>query len=170
MNKNIVLVGFMGGGKTLVSQKLAQILRRPWVSTDEAIEQKEKRSIIEIFRDSGEEYFRQLEKNIVRELAQKENLILDCGGGIVLQQENLNALKKKGILFYLSVSPEVIYQRTKDQTHRPLLNVPNPQIKIKELLDQRKFYYEQAHFTIDTNHQSVEQTAQEVLARLPHDD
>ena len=166
MKKNIVLVGFMGAGKTSVSQRLAEILKRPRISTDEAIEQKEKRSIVEIFKNSGEEYFRRQEKEIVEEFAKKENLIIDCGGGVVLQQENVNLLKKSGILFYLSTNPEVIYQRTKDQLHRPLLNVPHSQIKIQELLNQRKPYYEQAHFTIDTSHQSVDQTAQKILVLL----
>ena len=169
MKKNIVLVGFMGAGKTLVSQRLAEILKRPRISTDEAIEQKEQRSITDIFRDSGEKYFRQQEKEIIFELAQKENLIIDCGGGAVLQQENLDRLKKNGILFYLFVSPEIVIRRTKNQIHRPLLNVPHPQIKIQKLLNQRKSFYEQAHFTVDTDAQSVEQTAQEVLKRLPHD-
>lgn len=159
----------MGAGKTLVSQKLAEILKRPCVSTDRAIEEKEKRSIVEIFKDSGEEYFRRQEKTIVKELAQKENLIIDCGGGVVLQQENIDRLKENGILVYLSTDPEVIYQRTKDQLHRPLLNIPNSQTKIQELLNQRKFYYEQAHFTIDTSDLSADQSAQKILKLLAHD-
>ena len=166
MKKNIVLVGFMGAGKTAVSQRLAEILKRPRISTDEAIEQKENRSIVEIFKNSGEEYFRRLEKEIVEELAHKKNLIIDCGGGVALQQENIDRLKKSGILFYLSARPEVIYQRTKDQLQRPLLNIPHSQIKIRELLEQRKSYYEQAHFTIDTNRQSDDQTAQKILVLL----
>jgi len=159
----------MGAGKTSVSQRLAEILKRPLISTDCAIAQKEKRSIVEIFKNSGEEYFRQQEEKIVEELAQKENLIIDCGGGVVLHQENINRLKKNGILFYLSVDLKVIHERTKDQLHRPLLNVPHPQIKIQELLDQREFYYEQAHFTVDTSHQSADQTAQKILTLLSHD-
>ena len=169
MKKNIVLVGFMGAGKTSVSHRLAAILKRPRISTDELIERKEKRSIVDIFKSSGEEYFRRLEKEIVEELAHKENLIIDCGGGVALQQENIDRLKESGILFYLSASPEVITRRTKDQHHRPLLNVPHSQIKIQELLDQRKPYYEQAHFTIDTSHQSDDQTARRILALLSHD-
>lgn len=168
-NKNIVLVGFMGAGKTSVSQKLAEILKRPCVSTDRAIEEKEKRSIVEIFKVSGEEYFRQREKEIVQELSQKENLIIDCGGGVVLQQENIDRLKENGILIYLSADPQVIYRRTKDRLHRPLLNVPNPQMKIRELLEQRKFYYEQAHCTIDTSDLSADQSAQKILKLLAHD-
>ncbi len=163
MRKNIVLVGFMGAGKTGVSIYLAKVLKRPRVSTDELIEKKEKRSIARIFQDSGEDYFRRREKEIVRELAAQANLIIDCGGGVVLQPGNLDQLKKNGILIYLSASPEMIYQRVKNHTHRPLLNVADPQSKIKEMLQSRKFFYEQAEYTIDTNSKSVEQTAEEVL-------
>ena len=166
MKKNIVLVGFMGAGKTGVSRYLAEVLKRPRISTDELIEKNEKRSIVQIFQEAGEDHFRRLEKKIVQELAQQENLIIDCGGGIVLQQENLDQLKKNGILVYLSASPEMVYQRVKNHPQRPLLNVLDPQTKIRKMLEARKFYYEQADFTIDTNHKSVEQTAKEVLLTI----
>jgi len=165
----------------MVSNKLAAILKRARVSTDELIEKREGRSITEVFEQSGEQYFRRLEKEVVEEIAQKENLILDCGGGIVLEPENLASLKKNGIVFYLAASPQTLYQRIKDQTHRPLLSGPatppfvrserrdsDPQSKIKELLDQRRILYQQAHHTIDTNHRSVEEIAQEVL-KTAHD-
>ena len=167
MKKNIVLIGFMGAGKTGVSLYLAEVLKRRRVSTDELIETKEKRSIVQIFQDSGEEYFRRMEKEIVEELALAENLIIDCGGGIILQQENLDRLKKNGILVYLSASPQMVYERVKNNSQRPLLNVADPQAKILELLQARKFYYEQADHTIDTNHKTVEQTAKEVLLIVP---
>ena len=167
MKKNIVLIGFMGAGKTGVSLYLAEVLKRRRVSTDELIETKEKRSIVQIFQDSGEEYFRRMEKEIVEELALAENLIIDCGGGIILQQENLDRLKKNGMLVYLSASPQMVYERVKNNSQRPLLNVADPQAKIRELLQARKFYYEQADHTIDTNHKTVEQTAKEVLLIVP---
>ena len=166
MKKNIVLIGFMGAGKTGVSLYLAKILKRRRISTDETIEHREKRSVARIFQDSGEEYFRRLEKEIVNELADKKNLIIDCGGGIALRQENLDQLKKNGTIFYLSTSPEVIFQRVKMHAHRPLLNVSDPQKKIRDMLKNRKSYYEQADYTIDTDHKSVEQTAKEVLLIL----
>ena len=167
MKKNIVLIGFIGAGKTGVSLYLAEVLNRRRVSTDELIETKEKRSIVRIFQDSGEEYFRRMEKEIVEELALQENLIIDCGGGIILQQENLDRLKKNGILVYLSASPQIVYERVKNNSQRPLLNVADPQANIRELLQARKFYYEQADHIIDTNHKTVEQTAKEVLLIVP---
>lgn len=156
----------MGAGKTLVSKRLEEILHRPRISTDEWIEQREKRSIPEIFKESGEEYFRQLEKEAVREISQKQSLIVDCGGGVVLQPENLAHLKRNGILFYLAAQPETLYQRIKHETHRPLLQVPDPPAKIRELLEQREVFYEQSNYTITTDHQSVEETVQEVLTQL----
>ena len=167
MKKNIVLIGFIGAGKTGVSLYLAEVLKRRRVSTDELIEAKEKRSIVQIFQDSGEAYFRRMEKEIVEELALAENLIIDCGGGIILQQENLDRLKKNGMLVYLSASPQMVYERVKNNSQRPLLNVADPQMNIRELLQARKFYYEQADHTIDTNHKTVEQTAKEVLLIVP---
>lgn len=166
MKKNIVLVGFMGAGKTLVSKRLSEILKRPRVSIDELIVAAEQRSIAAIFAESGETYFRQREKEITAQIALQENLVIDCGGGVVLQEENIQQLKKNGILFYLSASPDVIYGRTKDKRDRPLLSIPNPQAKIQELLNQRRPFYAQADFTIDTDGQTVEDTAQEVLAKL----
>ncbi len=166
MKKNIVLIGFMGAGKSLVAQRLSRMLGVAFASTDQLIEQKEQRTVAEVFRDSGEEYFRKLEKEIVVKLAQKKNIIIDCGGGVVIQNENLINLKKTGILFYFYTSPEVIYRRTKFHSTRPLLNVSDPLAKIKELLAKRKSYYEQADYVIDTDLQTVEQTADAVLKQL----
>jgi shikimate kinase len=161
--KNIVLVGFMASGKTLISNKLAQLLQRDVVSTDNLIEKKDGRPITEIFQGSGETHFRALEKEAVREVSAKEGLILDCGGGVVLDPENISNLKKTGIIIYLSTSPEVIWERVKGKKHRPLLNVEDPKAKIRELLEARRPYYEQADHIVDTNGKSVEQVCSEIM-------
>ena len=96
MNKNIALVGFMGCGKTAVSRLLSKHLRSQLVSTDELIIQREKLSIAEIFTAKGEPYFRELERKIIAELAQETGLVIDCGGGIALQEENIKNLKHIG--------------------------------------------------------------------------
>lgn len=149
--KNIVLVGFMGSGKSLTSKRLAELLDREVVSTDGLIEQKEGRAITDIFGDSGEVYFRKVESDAVKEVSDKTNIIVDCGGGVVLSCENMDNLKKSGCVFYLSATPEYIYNNIKHHTHRPLLDVENPQAKIAELLNARKSYYEQADVIIDAN-------------------
>jgi shikimate kinase len=163
MNKNIVLIGFMGAGKSLVSNKLASHLKREVVSTDQWIEKREGRSIAEIFRDSGEAYFRRLEKEAVQEISEQNNLVIDCGGGVFLDADNRANLKRSGIIFYLSATAEVVEKRLKSHQNRPLLNAPNRRERIDALLMERKPYYEMADHAIDTTHQTVEETAEEIL-------
>ena len=165
-DQNIVLTGFMGVGKSVVSKELSARLKRERVSSDEWIEQKEGRSIKDIFRDKGENYFRALEKKAIEELSPRRNLIIDCGGGVVLRQENVDRLKKNGIIFCLTATPDVIYQRIKDQKDRPLLNVHDPRTKIAQLLKQREPYYNQADHTLDTSHLIPPATAEVILKLL----
>ncbi len=163
MSKNIVLTGFMGAGKSMVAAELSRRLKRALVSTDALVEKKAGKTIAEIFRDAGEPSFRKLEQAVVAEVSQQNDLIVDCGGGVVLNPENLSALKKSGSVFYLQASPEVIYQRTKNEKHRPLLNTPDPLATIRELLVQREEFYRQADFTIDANDPSVEPVCREII-------
>ena len=164
MNKNIVLIGFMGAGKSLTAKCLGKKLQRKVVSTDEEIERREKKLVAQIFTESGEEHFRKLESQVVEDFANQENLIIDCGGGVLVNPENISNLKIKGILFYLSTSPQWVYDRVKHKQHRPLLNVPDPLAKIRELLAAREPFYRQADHILDTDGKTVEQSCQEVLA------
>ncbi|MFA5059798.1 MAG: shikimate kinase [Candidatus Omnitrophota bacterium] len=163
MNKNIVLVGFMGAGKSVTAKQLQELSQRSLVSTDELIEKKEGKAISRIFQENGEAYFRDLERKVIEEISRKENLIIDCGGGVILDQGNIDNLKKNGVIFYLKVSPEIIYERIKHETHRPLLKVDNPKIKIKELLEKRQSRYEQADQIIDTSGKTIDQVAGSIL-------
>jgi len=163
-HKNIVLTGFMGAGKTLVSMKLALELNRERVSTDEVIEERERRCVSDIFADSGESYFRRVEAEVVAEITSRTDLVIDCGGGVVLSEDNIANLRRDGILFYLKASPHVIYERVKDEKDRPILNVPNPLEKIKELLAQREPFYRQADHTIDVDAFSVDEVVQAIIA------
>ena len=162
MTKNIVLVGFMGSGKSLTSNKLARALNREIFSTDKLIEQREGRAIADIFRDSGEAYFRKVEKEVVEEISNQTDIILDCGGGVVLDPENMANLKKNGLVIYLSAPPERIYNNIKGQKHRPLLNVEDPQLKISELLASRETYYQKADVIIDAD-KPIDQIAEDIL-------
>ena len=164
MNKNIVLIGFMGAGKSLTAKCLGKKLQRKVVSTDEEIERREKKSVAQIFTEAGEEHFRTIERQIVQALAQQENLIIDCGGGVVVDVKNIADLKAGGILFYLSTSPQWVYERVKHKQHRPLLNVPDPLAKIRELLSAREPFYRQADHILDTDGKTVEESCQEVLS------
>ena len=161
--KNIVLIGFMGCGKSLTSKKLAETLNRQVISTDKLVEKKEGQSIEEIFEKSGEGYFRRIEKEIIKEIADQSGIIIDCGGGVALDDENMANLKKNGQVIYLSASPESIYSNIKHRSHRPLLNVVDPELKIAELLEERKSYYEKADATINADHKTINQIAEDVL-------
>jgi shikimate kinase len=163
IDKNIVLIGFMASGKTLSSKELAKRLGRERISTDEMIEQREGRSIKDIFEKSGEPYFRQLERDIVREISEKKNLVVDCGGGLAADEENLKILKSTGVTFYLEASPESVYRRIKGKTDRPLLNVPDPLVKIQQLLAQRDPHYRAAHFVVDSNDDNIGKVVHDVL-------
>jgi len=154
--KNIVLVGFMGTGKTVIAKRLARDLDKTYVSIDELIELREKRAINDIFRDNGEPYFRSVEKEVVKEVGQKTDQVVDTGGGVVLDDENMDNLKKNGIVVCLWADPKSIYERTKKHAHRPLLNVDDPEGRIKELLDLRKPFYEKAPHHVDTTGEDID--------------
>jgi len=149
--KNIVLVGFMGTGKTAAAKLIASDLELEYVSIDALIAGKEKTDIKSIFSDKGEPYFRDLEKSIVKEISNKNGQVIDTGGGIVIDPENVIMLKKNGIVICLWASPGVVHKRTKHSEARPLLNVSDPEMRIKELLDSRREYYERADFHINTD-------------------
>jgi shikimate kinase len=160
--KNIVLVGFMGTGKTAVAKLLAKRLHLRYVSTDDLIEEKEKRPISEIFSGKGESYFREVEKEAVKEVSGIQNAVIDAGGGVVISDENMANLKKTGTVVCLEATPEAILARTKRHTHRPLLNVSDPLVQIRELLAFRKPFYERADHRIDTSGLSVEGVAERI--------
>ena len=167
-SRNIVLIGFMGAGKSLVAKKLAIVLKREIVETDKSIEERERRTISEIFRDTGEPYFRKVEKEVISEVSRKKNLIIDCGGGAVLDKDNRENLRKRGFLIYLAATPEVIYGRIKHQTHRPLLSGDMSVEKISALLQIRKPLYEQSDLTVDTSYKTPEKVAEEILKVIAH--
>ena len=153
----------------MVSNKLASILKMERISTDELIEKKEKRTITEIFRDSGESYFRKVEQEVVKEISKLRGWVVDCGGGVVTHSQNLALLKENGILFYLKTSPEIVYKRIRNQSNRPLLQVQFPLEKIKELLNSRESFYAQADHVIDTDLHSVDDSVNAVLKWLSHE-
>ena len=164
---NIALIGMMGSGKSFSSKRLGELLKREVVSTDQLIEEKEKKAVSQIFTDSGEIYFRDIEKAVVKEIAAKHGAILDCGGGIVLNKENIDILKKDAVVFYLSATPEFLLKQVKlsGKIKRPLLNVPDPLAKLKSILLARGPLYEQAaDHIIDADNKTIEQICQDILA------
>ena len=160
--KNIVVVGFMGTGKSVVAKTLAEKLGREFLELDAIVEKREGLSIKEIFKNKGEVYFRELERDAVKEAIKKDGQIISAGGGAIIDEENLKALKKNGIIICLEASPDVILKRTKGNTCRPLLNVPDPKERIEELLEKRAAYYKKADHRINTDDLSVEGVVQKI--------
>ena len=166
LKRSIVLVGLMGSGKTMIAKELAKRLKVDRFSTDEMVEVKENSSIAEIVINKGWEYFRSLEHKIVKKLSLKKGVIIDCGGGVVINPDNFDLLKKSGIIFHLKADPQVLYQRLKGDKTRPLINGPNPQARIKELFKERLPLYNQADFTIDASDPSIEGPIVEILQKM----
>ncbi|MEW6008700.1 MAG: shikimate kinase [Candidatus Omnitrophota bacterium] len=168
--KNIYLVGFMGTGKSVVAKVLAKRLNLKFIDMDTLIEKKEGLKIKDIFAERGETYFRQLEKETVKELSAKLDTVVACGGGVVLDKDNLNILKATGSIICLNARPEIILKRCENCTDRPLLNIENPKKRIEELLRFRAPFYAQAHFNIDTSDLSVEEVAEKILEGIRRDE
>lgn len=133
-----------------------------YVNTDSIIEEKTGITINKIFGEKGEKYFREVEKTVVKEVSGMNNSVIDAGGGVVINEDNLNNLRINGLLFCLNADPEEIYKRIKNHTHRPLLNVSDPLRKIKEILKKRGPYYRKAEYQIDTNNRSAQDVAREI--------
>ncbi len=161
--KNIVLVGFMGTGKSSVGKIVAETTGRKLVEMDALIEKQEGMMISAIFAGKGEKYFRDKERKVVQELSAKCGLVISTGGGVVLNAENIADFKKNGIVICLSATPETIFERVKNETHRPLLKTKDPLAKIKELLGVRAPFYARADVTITTDGKKIEQIADEVV-------
>jgi shikimate kinase len=161
--KNIVLTGFMGTGKTTIGQVLAQMLHMKLVDVDEEIESAQGMTINDIFKIQGEQHFRDIETAMIKKISQEKNLVISTGGGAVLRDENMRALKEKGIVFCLSASVETILERTGSSQDRPLLKVENPKEKISELLAYRRPFYEKAGIMIDTDGKSPLLIAEEIM-------
>jgi len=167
--ENIYLVGFMGTGKSAVAKKLAAKLKAGFLDLDSIIEEKEKRKIADIFAEDGEAYFRKLEKDNLKEISPKSGLVVACGGGIVLDRDNIELMKSTGKMICLSARPEIILKRVKNQKHRPLLNVENQEKKIIEILKARQPLYDLAHIVIDTSDLSPEDVLTRILDYLNND-
>ncbi|HMP75963.1 MAG TPA: shikimate kinase [Kiritimatiellia bacterium] len=164
---NIILVGFMGTGKSVTGRALAVRLGREFLDMDTLIENREGRTIPEIFAASGEPHFRSLERALVRELAAKQNLVVAPGGGIVLNPDNIRDFAATGHVVCLRASPEMILSRVGHDTNRPLLQTDDKLGRIRELLAKRQALYDAIPLQVETDGKSADQVADEILALLP---
>ena len=164
---NIVLIGFMGAGKTTVSDYLSTMFAMDIVEMDQVIADREEMSIPDIFATYGEEYFRNMETNLLIEMQSRKNTVISCGGGAALRERNVAEMKKNGRVVLLTASPETIYERVKDSDDRPVLNGRKNVEGISELMAQRREKYEAAaDIVINTDNKNVLQICEELVQRV----
>ncbi len=167
MGTHIILIGFMGAGKTTVGKALAKALDRPLFDTDKLIEEQAAMSISRIFEVYGEERFRSLETETIRNMVSAQgSWVLSVGGGLPLRKENRKLLKQAGCVIYLRVQPGTVLNRLRGDTTRPLLSGGDVKERVEKLLSDRSPVYEEAaHITVDVDGKRPEEIAEEILRK-----
>lgn len=164
---NIVIIGFMATGKTTLAKELSKNLGMKYLDVDKIIEEKVEMTIPEIFEKYGEEYFRLIEKETIKDINKSQDIIVSCGGGVCLDPENIINIKKMGKVVLLEANPETILGRIRNDISRPLLKDKNNIEEIKKIMDERKdSYHKSADIIIDTSGKSVFNLIDEILRKL----
>ncbi len=161
-NNSIILTGLPGSGKSTVGKFLSDKTGFGFIDLDSLIEETEGLKITEIFAKFGEKYFRTLETDMIKTLKSKNSFILSTGGGTFQNEDNILLLKNLGTVFYLNVSPDIIYERIKGDRTRPLLNTKDPKAALFDLLLKRDENYKKADYTVNAA-QNIDDTANEIL-------
>lgn len=174
MKNNIILVGLMGAGKTTVGKLLAKHLHRPFIDSDHEIERRTGVNIPLIFEIEGEPGFRARETAVLEELVTRDGIVLATGGGAVLSAYNRQLLGTNGTVVYLRAKVEELWQRTRHDKNRPLLQTDDPQARLRELFAERDpLYREVAHIVMDTGRHNLHALVRQLerqLARPPEGD
>ena len=164
---NIVLIGFMGAGKSTISDYLSTMFDMDIVEMDQVIAEREEMSIPDIFATYGEEYFRDLETNLLIEMQSRSNVVVSCGGGVPMRERNVTEMKKNGRVVLLTAKPETILERVKDNHDRPLLENNKNVSFIADLLEKRRAKYEAAaDIVVETDGKSELEICEELIHRL----
>ena len=166
MKKNIIITGFMGTGKSVVAQQLACKLKMEFIDMDRIIEERQGTSIADIFARYGEKYFRAQENKLVKELSQKENVVIATGGGTLLSSDNARILDQRGQIICLYADSQTIYNRVKRKNNRPLLKGENLLSEINRLLEERKKIYDNIKWKIDTTNLNIQEVTDKIIALL----
>ena len=170
-NYNIFLIGFMGAGKSTISDYLKNALAMDVVEMDQCIVERQGMSISDIFETYGEEYFRELETNLLIEMQSRSNVVVSCGGGVPMRERNVAEMKKNGRVVLLTAKPETILERVKDNHDRPLLENNKNVSFIADLLEKRRAKYEAAaDIVIQTDGKSELEICEELIHRLRETD
>lgn len=162
MKKNIVLTGFMGCGKSAVGRELAQMCGSELIDCDDYIEKKAGKPISKIFEEVGENGFRDLESKCIEELSRKNGVVISLGGGAVLRKENIDCLRKNGLVFRIKADVAKILRNTAGDKSRPLLNGKTP-FEVEKMLRSREPFYKNCDFTVDVSHMYPNQTAHKIM-------
>ena len=163
-NRNLFLVGFMGCGKSTMARILSEKTGAELIEMDETIEKEAGMSINEIFEKHGEQYFRDLESQLVERIMKKGGAVVSCGGGAILREENVLNMKKNGKIVYFSATPETIFKRVRHSTNRPLLNGNMNVEYISELMGKRLLLYEKAaDITIVVDEKNKQEVVDELM-------
>ena len=163
MTKNIILIGFMGSGKSTIGRQLAKELNMIFLDMDETIQQNLNMTIQEIFKQKGESFFRAEELLLSRKSSSLTNMVIATGGGIVLQQKAMKSLSTNGIIIYLECDFETIIQRIKTESSRPLFT-PNDLLNFRKIFSSRiSLYEENTHHMINVEGKSIESICSEVV-------
>jgi shikimate kinase len=166
-NKPVVIIGFMGTGKTTVGRLVANRLGRRFVDLDDLVVKQAGRPIADIFRSEGEPGFRRLERQALDQALAEPDLVLATGGGAACREENLHDMLERGRVVALEASPEEVLKRTGSRSGRPLLDgADDPLAVARDLLGQREPYYARAHHRVDTVGKRPQEVATAVLAAL----
>lgn len=165
-DRNVILAGFMGTGKSTVGRLLAKALRRRYVDTDHEIERRAGLRVSEIFEQRGERAFRDLETEVAREMKSRRRCVISTGGGFMVRPENLKAAREAGEVILLEATPEEIWERVRHAKHRPLLQTEDPRGRIETLLSERAPAYGAIERKIATGGKSPAAVAREILELL----
>ena len=166
VSRNIVLVGFMGSGKSTVGKKLAGRLGMTFVDMDTIIEERAGKPIPRIFAEEGEPHFRTLERALAGELSLRTGLVIACGGGVVLNPDNIRDYNRSGLVVCLTATPEVIFERTSRARNRPLLEERDRMQRILDLLEKRRTLYASIPHKVDTSTVSAERVVETILKMI----
>jgi len=166
MRKNIVITGFMGTGKSVVAKELAQKLKMEFIDTDRIIEERQGTSIADIFTRYGEKYFRAQENKLVKELSQKENIVIATGGGTLLSSDNARIVSQRGQIICLYADSQTVYNRLVRKNNRPLLKGKNVSSEINRLLEERKKIYDNIKWKIDTTNLNIQEVTNKIITLL----
>ena len=166
---NIILIGFMGAGKTTIGRRLAKILDFSFLDTDNEIEDDQGCSIDEIFKYGGEDCFRDIETRLLKNFKNVDNTVIATGGGIILREQNREILLGLGKIVYLKVPQEVLLQRLNNDRSRPLFRGKNPEIVLSKMFEERSLLYEQAECIIEVDKKAPKETANLIIEKIFHE-